>query len=487
MGKVENEFWERVARIPTHGTGLSVDAYSPDLLELLRALESARVLPDYLEIFKATTPELSRIRAALPGMALAYHAEGLWLIDPAMRSATPWVQAVETIARHTEAIGAEWANHECAGKQFGGYSFGTYLPPLLTDASARAVAANAALAQDSLDEWFARKGKPGLGPLLLLELPPLTYFGFGDLPVSEFFARIVERAPCGLVLDIGHLWTHWRYREHNRFPSLDVFTANFLNVFPLERVVQIHLAGLGWGDHETVMDQEVSPWWVDAHASRVPPVLWALLRQVLARPGLTSLKGIALEVDTKTVPLIVEEFGRLREEPACLKTLPPSGGEGIPGESPSRHSRTGPNQETDGLADQYRTYARVVSGEQPLHDSTLALVAECLDREGLSRYRTRYLPHELLRWGGDLEELFPAIWSALNERGISARDFVRFWFRQPYVVADPYDFFHIKLERWEVFVSEVAPDLSAEAAREAGALRTLHAELNDEPTRTTFR
>ena len=75
-----------------------------------------------------------------------------------MRSATPWAQAVETIARHTAAIGAGWANHECAAKQFGGYSFGTYLPPLLTDASAKAVAANAAWAQAGLNEWFARLG-----------------------------------------------------------------------------------------------------------------------------------------------------------------------------------------------------------------------------------------------------------------------------------------------------------------------------------------
>lgn len=487
MSHFQKEFLSRTAAIPRHGIGLSADVYSPDIFEMHEALAQAGLVLDYVEIFKARTEDLARIRVCLPDLPLTYHAEGLWLIDPAMRSATPWVQAVQTIARHAETIGAGWANHECAGKQFGGYSFGTYLPPLLTDASARAVAANAALAQDSLDEWFARKGKPGVGPLLLLELPPLTYFGFGDLPVSEFFARIVEQAPCGLVLDIGHLWTHWRYRERRRCPSLDAFTAEFLNIFPLERVVQIHLAGLGRGDHETVMEPEVSPWWVDAHASRVPPVLWDLLRQVLAHPGLTSLKGIALEVDTKAVPLIVEEFGRLREEPACRKALPPSGGEGHPGETHSRHSQTRLHSNADGLADQYRTYARAVSGEEPLPDSALASLAECLDREGLSRYRMRYLPHELLRWGGDLEELFPAIWSALNERGISARDFVRFWFRTPSAVSDPYDFFYIKLERWEAFVREVAPDLSVELAREAGALRTLHAELNDEPTGTPFR
>jgi hypothetical protein len=36
------------------------------------------------------------------------------------------------------------------------------------------------------------------------------------------------------------------------------------------------------------------------------------------------------------------------------------------------------------------------------------------------------------------------------------------------------------LERWEAFINEMAPDLSVTVAREAKALRTLHAELNDE-------
>lgn len=481
MGSSVDGFAARTARIPVHGVGLSVDVFSPDLLELHRALEHAGARPDYLEIFKAPTRELTRVRAALPGVPLAYHAEGLWLIDPAMRSATPWAQAVETIARHAEAIGAGWANHECAGKQFGGYSFGTYLPPLLTDASAKAAAANAALAQDSLDEWFVRKGRPGSGPLLLLELPPLTYFGFGDLPVSEFFARIVEQALCGLVLDIGHLWTHWRYRERRRFRSPEAFAADFLATFPLARVAQIHVAGLGLHEKEESPDQ--LPPWVDKHDAPVPGVLFDLLRQVLTHPGLTALKGIALEVDTKAIPVIVEEFGRLREEVArearfAPSPLPsPSRGEGrFLAPSPLKGEGWGEGEPTE----LYQAYARVVSGQEELEVSALAPFARFLDRDGLTRYTTRYLPHELLCWGGDLAELFPAIWESLEKRGVTVTDFVRFWFRQSRPVADPYDFFYIKLERWVEFVGAVAPDLLERAASEADTLRALHVELNDE-------
>ena len=84
MGSSSNEFLTRAARIPVHGIGLSVDVFSPDLLELYQALEQAGARPDYLEIFKAPTRELTRIRAALPEIPLTYHAE---------------------------VIGAAWSNH----------------------------------------------------------------------------------------------------------------------------------------------------------------------------------------------------------------------------------------------------------------------------------------------------------------------------------------------------------------------------------------
>jgi len=473
MDSPVESFEARAARIPVHGIGLSVDVFSPDLLELYQALELAGSPPEYLEIFKSPTRELARVHAALPGVPLAYHAEGLWLIDPAMRSATPWKQAVETIARHTEVIGAGWANHECAGKQIGGYSFGTYLPPLLTDASVKAVAANAAWAQGCLDEWFARKGWPDSAPLLLIELPPLTYFGFGDLPVSEFFAQIAERTSCGLVLDIGHLWTHWRYRERRRFRSPEAFTAEFLATFPLDRVVQIHLAGLGV--HEKDESLSRLPYWIDRHDAPVPDILFDLLRQVLGHPRLTALKGIALEVDTKAVPVIAEEFGQLREEPACRQALERAG------MRPASRTTLLPSRGADAtLAQFYAVYARVVSGQEDVERTALAPFAEGVDPEGLHRYVTRYLPHELVCWGGDLAELFPAIWKSLEKRGVAATDFVRFWFRRSRPVADPYDFFYLKLERWVEFVGEVAPDLLEQAQREAGILQALHAELNDE-------
>jgi hypothetical protein len=471
MDLCDREFGSRAARLPVHGVGLSVDVYSPELLELYGALTQAALKPDYLEIFKAPAAELARIRQALPETRFAYHAEGLWLIDPEMRTRYPWVEETQKMARHARTLGAAWINHECASKQFAGYSFGTYLPPLLTGAAAEATAANAVLCQQLLDHSSESGGSED-APLLLLELPPLTYFGFGDLSVAEFFAHIACAAPCGFVLDIGHLWTQWRYREHACHASLESFADAFLDQFPLHRVIQVHLAGLA---SVRRTDESHIPRWIDTHAAPVPKVLWSLLDRVMAHPGLSALKGIALEVDTKAISLVTEEFGQLAQHCGMLRP-------GLGANRPFRQCKLrpmGPSPASD-LAGMYRTYAQVVAGQRPLKNSALEPLADDLDGEGLCQYSTEYLPNELHHWGGDLEELFPKITRVLKERGVGQHDFVRFWFRHPYPAKVAYDFFYIKLDRWIEFVHARAPDLSEEAQREATALRALHAEFNDE-------
>ena len=63
---VYHDFLDRVARIPIHGLGLSVDVYSPDLISLLAELTRRQVFPGYLEVFHATSSALAAaLRPAL--------------------------------------------------------------------------------------------------------------------------------------------------------------------------------------------------------------------------------------------------------------------------------------------------------------------------------------------------------------------------------------------------------------------------------------
>ena len=106
--------------------------------------------------------------------------------------------------------------------------------------------------------------------------------------------------------------------KHGIDRSLDSFLEAFLQAFPLERVVQIHLAGLGIHpavnsvEGARIPDSQNWPNWIDSHGEPIPEILFEILDRVLSSPRLVNLKGIALEVDTKPIELILEEYAEFR-------------------------------------------------------------------------------------------------------------------------------------------------------------------------------
>ena len=216
---VQQDFQCRLRSIPPLGMGLSVDVYSPNLFELVNKLRERGVQPDYLEVFKATTTALTTVRQAVPDIPLAYHGEGLWITQPDVQTSPFFQQDVGETVTQLNSIESLWLNHECAMKQMAGYSFGTYVPPLYTRLSAEVVAENIATVQQAMDRQGCRAD--GTAPLFLLELPPLTYFSAGTISIPHFFRLITALAPCGLVLDIGHLWTAYRYTAASRRISFE--------------------------------------------------------------------------------------------------------------------------------------------------------------------------------------------------------------------------------------------------------------------------
>ncbi len=478
---VEQDFRRRVSLIPGLGLGLSVDVYSPDLFELMSRFAGEESSPGYLEIFRATVPALKTVRRHFPASRLTYHGEGLWVTQPEF-SGTPFVkEELNEVARQLAVIQSPWLNHECATKQMAGYSFGTYLPPLCTAESARVVADNIALVQETLDGAYRQR--QSCGPLFLLELPPLTYFSAGTISVPHFFRTVADLVPCGLVLDIGHLWTVYRYTSVRRDLPLDRFVERFLEEFPLERVVEIHVAGLACHESDgPVRQDDAAPEWIDAHAAPIRPVSLEMLEQVLAHPRLVQLRGVALEVDTKPVPRIVEEFRAAAKRFGPMierKTAECAAHTGTLTRSATHRieRRHASDIDRQRLQDAYVRYARIASGQQPPAGPEWQGVAE--DSTGLDRYRRHYLPHEILHWGGEVTQMFPDSCRALADAGVPLDGLVAWWFQKARPVDQPYDFFLLKIERVLAFVGERAPALLALAEREAGALRRAYAEASD--------
>ena len=476
---IKEDFNRRLCAIPKFGLGLSVDVYSPDLFDLMGQLVRRDLRPAYLEIFKASTAALAAVRRHFPKMPLTYHGEGLWVTQPDFPTASSLEADLTEMVRHLCTLESCWINHECATKQMAGFSFGTYLPPLYNGVSAAVVADNVELVQRRLDEGAEDQA----GPLFLLEMAPLTYFAAGTTEVPEFFRLVTERVSCGLVLDIGHLWTLYRYRGVGHETSLRQFVGKFLDEFPLERVVEIHVAGLA--PHETTPvheAQEILPAWIDSHAAPIPSVLWDVLEQVLAHPGLLNLRAIALEVDTKAIAMVIEEFDfvarrfgaticrKLAQGPPVTNGTSPMGEDRIDLPVPTETDR---NQ----LAEEYARYAGIVSGQaEPTGREWQAVLKD--DTE-LNRYIKEYLPHEILYWGGALTEMFPDSCRALAEQGVALEDFVAWWFKTPRRLDQPYDFFLVKIQRFLEFVAEAAPALYPVAEREARILRIAYAEANE--------
>ena len=478
---VQQNFQRRLKSIPPLGIGLSVDVYSPDLFELVNKLSEREYMPGYLEVFKATGTALRSVRQAIQNIPLGYHGEGLWITQPGVQSSPIFQQDVDEAVTQLNCLQSLWLNHECATKQMAGYSFGTYLAPLYTQLSAEVVAENITAIQQVMDRHSRRAD--GTVPLFLLEMPPLTYFFAGTIPISRFFRLVASLTPCGLVLDIGHLWTVYRYTGAYRRMSLERFVGEFLDEFPLERVVEIHIAGLAY--HESVdapKRGEGLPEWIDAHAAPIPSILFTMLEQALDHPKLVSLRAVALEVDTKPIETIVEEYAeavrrfsplirlRMARETAVEQSMEPTA-HPVPAQEPVHRS------DREQLQDDYARYAQIISGQASIAGPEWQEAAA--DATGVTRYQAVYLPYEILHWGGDLAEIFPQTCRILTERGICLAEFVAFWFRSPRPLTRSYDFFLLKIEQFVEFVMEHAPEARVCVQRECDILRQAYTQASE--------
>jgi uncharacterized protein len=484
QGTFHREFLARLETILLHGLGLSVDIHSPDFTSLRRSLQERQVLPSYLEVFRTTTMALASTRKEVAGTLLTYHGEGLWVTQPDVAGTRAFRQAVCEAAEHLKILQSAWLNHECASKFFAGYCFGTYLPPLYTRSGAEVVADNTRVVQRLLDEQC--RLADGSTPLVLLEMPPLTYFVAGDLAIPSFFRLITEQSACGLVLDVGHLWTVFRYSRAARSMSLDRFVEMFLGEFPLDRVVEIHVAGLAVHEsHQALIARSTgrtdaaAPAWTDAHAAPIPSILFEMLDQILDHPQLTSLKGLALEVDTKPVELIVDEFDRFSQRYAVLfQQAAITDNSSLEREKPSSFQTVPSSASTgQGVEDALGEYVSVLVGKaEPVGSEWNQDVTSIQE---LDLYRSVYLPYEILHWGGKVEDMFVDSCRQLTARNVLLDDFVSFWFREPRALSGSYDFFLLKVERFVEFVHEVAPELQRMAEREAEALRQAYRFANE--------
>jgi hypothetical protein len=357
-----------------------------------------------------------------------------------------------------DAIDSPWMIHECAQKTMEGYAFGLYAPPLLTWEGALVARQGALALESSLN-----------GRILLVETPPFPPHPTGPLDLATFFRIVTHDSRLGIGLDIGHCLTY--LAVSGKRPDPQSLVA-WLKEFPLERVVEIHVGGL----ITTLVEGEECL--IDDHAREVPDLLFDSLEAVGRSLSFPNLKGVALEVDNKTLPVIAREFPRFRTialssfperqtTASCSPVFPPVQ---LPG-----NSRRGP-EGSDVCLSARKGYETLAHG---------------LMEKGLSPYATSLYPLEVWNFGGSMPDMFPETLSLLEKKGIAVKEnFVDFFNRHPRSETTPFDYLKIKVRRtleWVDTLTEHLPDpdtfltLRAIAEKEAGLLIRAQEQFNGDP------
>ena len=91
-----------------------------------------------------------------------------------------------------------------------------------------------------------------------------------------FLSAFTHKSGCYLLLDLHNLYCN---AVNHHFDAREV-----IDTLPLERVIEIHVAGGSWRDG----------FWMDAHDGRVPEPVWELLDYVL--PRTPNVAGVVFEL-----------------------------------------------------------------------------------------------------------------------------------------------------------------------------------------------
>jgi uncharacterized protein (UPF0276 family) len=221
-------------------------------------------------------------RWAATGRPATYHFLDLNLEDPTDADAA-WLADTGALARE---LGAAWLCGDGGLWHFGARDRGhqTLMPPILCRESADAMADAIGRVQDAT------------GMAVLPENPPATVY-VGDLHILDYFARVSERAGCGLLLDCAHLAIFQRTRGLPPLAALDGF--------PMDRVIEMHVAG---GTEETT--PEGFTYVEDDHVPEPLPDTWEIYRHVAAHAP--NLKAVVYECERNEAGGVLDNFAKIR-------------------------------------------------------------------------------------------------------------------------------------------------------------------------------
>jgi uncharacterized protein (UPF0276 family) len=260
-----------VSTIPALGAGLGYRR------ELKEGIFGARAAIDFLEIvteqFLYDPTSIGELEEICDRFVAIPHGIGLSIGSPSLDSGY-----LRAIKRVSDVTGAPYYSDHLAMTRVPGIDIGHLSPLWFTTTVLRNTIDNVHRVQDALNK-----------PLVLENITYAFEIPSAPMRQAEFFARLVEATGCGILLDVTNV--HINSVNHGFDP------VAFLGDMPLDRVVQVHLAG-GYSKDGIL---------IDSHSERVEAGSWALLERLVE---ITTIKGSILEHDAN----FPADFDRLLEQ-----------------------------------------------------------------------------------------------------------------------------------------------------------------------------
>ena len=277
---IEIHFDATVMRTPHLGVGLGYRvAHHDDIVRHRDEIDFLEVISD--QFLYATDEKLEAMLAAASGLPLVSHSLAL-----SVGTATSLDENyVARNADFVQRINASWFSDHLSFTKVPEIDLGTLIPLWFTEEVVETVVKNIMTVKSALPDT-----------LFLVE--NITYYfsmAKNEMSEAEFITRILELTGCGLLLDLENVYIN----SYNL--KFDPYA--FLDDLPLERVVQIHIAG-----HGAPADMIL-----DTHDHPVSQEVWELLEYVVKR---SPVRSILLERDDES-----PSFGGIMEELAHARRI----------------------------------------------------------------------------------------------------------------------------------------------------------------------
>lgn len=195
-----------------------------------------------------------------------------------------------------DRVKTPWHSDHLCFSTFGGVVLHDLLPIAFKKSEVTRIAERIKRAQDALGR-----------PMAIENVSFYLHPGKREMTEAEFIAQVCEAADCGLMLDVNNAFVN----ATNFGFDVDAW----MRAVPLDRVVQMHVAGHDWYTEGTFepTDAREDALIVDTHGSDVCDDVLALLERTLVKTGPVP---VLLERDQSIPPL-----DRLLAEVSAIKAI----------------------------------------------------------------------------------------------------------------------------------------------------------------------